>query len=79
MAEHCKRYDCLYHPDYKECHNCEYLLLTGKKRNSKPGRKCNKYVQATPKEQLELRHRNPIFMTDEDVWSNDIRLVNEME
>lgn len=21
MAEHCKRYDCLYHPDYKECHN----------------------------------------------------------
>lgn len=51
----CKRTDCLYHPRVGLGYNCDYMLLTGKCRNSPPGRKCDKYKFASPEEQLEIR------------------------
>lgn len=57
----CKRTDCLYHPDHHFGYNCDYMLLTGEKRNSPPGWKCGKYVQATPKEQLAIRRRKCVI------------------
>lgn len=71
----CKRTDCLYHPNVGLGYNCDYMLLTGEKRGCKPGRKCDKYVQATPKEQLEIRRRkaNVSFcISHEEVWECDI-------
>lgn len=53
----CKRTDCLYHPECCLGYNCDYMLLTGKKRESKPGRNCDKYQKATPKEKLNLRRK----------------------
>lgn len=53
----CKRTDCLYHPEHCLSYNCDYMLLTGKKRESKPGRNCDKYQKATPKEKLNLRRK----------------------
>lgn len=70
----CKRYDCLYHPDYREKYGCDYMLLTGQKRESKPGKKCNKYVQATLKEQLSLRRKVSkvsFCISDGEVRSDD--------
>lgn len=68
---HCKRYDCLYHPDFRECHNCEYMLLSGEKRNSEPGNRCTKYKHATSEEQSDIRRRRNVLMTDEEVWENN--------
>lgn len=56
----CKRYDCLYHPDFRECYGRDYMLLTGEKRASKPGKRFSRYVEATPKEQLAIRRSKPI-------------------
>jgi hypothetical protein len=53
----CKRYDCLYHPRVGLGYNCDYMLLTGKKRECKPGRKCDKYKFASTEEQLEIRRK----------------------
>lgn len=61
----CKRCDCLYHPDYRLGYNCDYMLLTGEKRDSPPGRRCNKYKYATSEEQSKIRRRKPIILTDE--------------
>lgn len=71
----CKRYDCLYHPEYCLSYNCDYMLLTGKSRGCKPGRKCDKYVQATPKEKLSLRRRSAnvsFCLSHEEVLECDI-------
>lgn len=57
----CKRTDCLYHPDPRLGYNCDYMLLTGKKRGCKPGRKCDKYKYATPQEQTEIRRRGSVI------------------
>lgn len=57
----CKRTDCLYHPDPRLGYNCDYMLLTGKKRESKPGRKCDKYKYATSQEQSEIRRKKTVI------------------
>lgn len=57
----CKRTDCLYHPDPRLGYNCDYMLLTGKKRECKPGRKCDKYKYATPQEQSAIRRRGSVI------------------
>ena len=53
----CKRTDCLYHPERCLSYNCDYMLLTGESRGCKPGRNCDKYRKATPKEKLSLRRK----------------------
>ena len=71
----CKRTDCLYHPESCLSYNCDYMLLTGEKRNSKPGKNCDKYQKATPAEKLHLRRKtaNVSFCLSHEELSELIR------
>ena len=71
----CKRTDCLYHPDHHFGYNCDYMLLTGEKRNSPPGRKCDKYKYATPQEQTAVRRNQTDIVirgVDEGEYDNGL-------
>ncbi len=71
----CKRTDCLYHPAVGLNYNCDYMLLTGKKRESKPGRKCDKYKYATPQEQTAVRRNQTDIVirgVDEGEYDNGL-------
>jgi len=51
------------------------MLLTRKKRESKPGRNCDKYQKATPAEKLHLRRKtaNVSFCLSHEELSELIR------
>lgn len=55
--EKCKRYDCLYHPGRGCLNGCDYMLLTGKKRECPSGKKCNRYTKSTDEERIRMKCR----------------------
>lgn len=63
----CKRTNCLYHPAVGLGYNCDYMILTGERRNSPAGWNCDKYKYATPQEQSEIRRKQSnIVLSCED-------------
>ena len=55
--EKCKRFTCLYHPGSGCLNGCDYMILTGNKRECSSGKECQKYEYATDEKRIRLECR----------------------